>query len=188
MHTSNGQLFPNDLNEMAEERNEGNSYESIHQEGIKKYGNAYVLSRDKLVADRNIVLEAVKKNGKALEHADKSLINDASFFWQIWNIQKSKSGDEYRKVYINRYLLKETAKILLGAGLTGFSYICVDSLFVIMYIDSKFLASLFLLSIPALYIGAIYTFYKVAEHGYGFFKAKYELSTSETDHAFALNS
>ena len=38
------------------------------------------------------------------------------------------------------------------------------------------------LAAAATLIGAIYTFYKVAEHGYGFFKAKYELSTSKNEH------
>jgi len=145
---------------------------------------------DELRADRiNRVLKAVKKNGKDLQFADKSLKNDASFFWHIWNIQKSETGDDYRKDYINQYLLKETAKILLGAGLTTFSYILCWSLYACGLVGTgvtHFQALVFLISIPATYIGAIYTFYKVAEHGYGFFKAKYELSTSQTENVSAL--
>jgi len=144
-------------------------------------------------ADRNTVLKEVKKDGKALDLADGSLRNDASFFWHIWNIQESETGDNYRKAYINRYLLKETAKILLGAGLTTFSYILCCGLggilgFIGFTSYTTYLMILLAAAAAATLIGAIYTFYKVAEHGYGFFKAKYELSTSKTEHVSALIS
>ena len=185
MHQINEQLFSKVLDGMAEIQNNSNS---IIQEGIEKYGVVNLPSVDELGADRNIVLKAVKKNGGALEFADGSLRNDASFFWHIWNIQKSETGDDYRKAYINQYLLKETAKILLGAGLTIYSSILSCGLCALgcVFTLTHFQSSVLLISIPATYIGAIYTFYKVAEHGYGFFKAKYELSTSKTEHVSAL--
>ena len=186
MHQINEQLFSKVLDGMAEIQNNSNS---IIQEGIEKYGVVNLPSVDELGADRNIVLKAVKKNGGALEFADGSLRNDASFFWHIWNIQKSETGDDYRKAYINQYLLKETAKILLGAGLTIFSSLLFNgacALGCVVTTLTLFQELVFLISIPATYIGAIYTFYKVAEHGYGFFKAKYELSTSKTEHVSAL--
>jgi len=135
-------------------------------------------------ADRNTVLKEVKKDGKALDLADGSLRNDASFFWHIWNIQESETGDNYRKAYINRYLLKETAKILLGAGLTTFSYILCVGLCMIGVVGTISHSTFLVINLAAAatLIGAIYTFYKVAEHGYGFFKAKYELSTSKNEH------
>ena len=132
-------------------------------------------SPDELRADRNIVLKAVKKNGGALEFADGSLRNDASFFWHIWNIQKSETGDDYRKAYINQYLLKETANILLGAIVSGI---------LLSGITIPLVPALIVLIAGA--ISAIYTGYKVAEHGYGFFKAKYDLSTSNIELVSAL--
>ena len=48
----------------------------------------------------------------------------------------------------------------------------------------KYLPALIVLIAGA--ISAIYTGYKVAEHGYGFFKAKYDLSTSNIELVSAL--
>jgi hypothetical protein len=144
---------------------------SIIDEGMKKYGGIENLPNgDEIYADRDVVLKAVKKRGGALQFADKSLINDASFFWQIWNMQKSETGDDYRKAYINQYLLKETAKILLGAIVSGI---------LLSGITIPLVPALIVLIAGA--ISAIYTGYKVAEHGYGFFKAKYEPSTSKIE-------
>ena len=172
MPQTNEQLFSKVLDGKTEIQN---SLNSIIQEGIEKYGVVNLPSPDELRADRNIVLKAVKKNGGALEFADGSLRNDASFFWHIWNIQKSETGDDYRKAYINQYLLKETANILLGAIVSGI---------LLSGITIPLVPALIVLIAGA--ISAIYTGYKVAEHGYGFFKAKYDLSTSNIELVSAL--
>lgn len=128
---------------------------------------------DSLRANKDFILAAVPENGWALGFASESLKDDASFFWHIWNIQDSKCNDESRKNYINQYLLKETTKTLLGAGLTIASGLLLSCLIALP------LPALVIL-IAATVIGAIYTFKKVAEHSHGFFKAQEESSTSES--------
>jgi uncharacterized protein YdeI (YjbR/CyaY-like superfamily) len=136
-----------------------------------------------LIDDREIVLAAVTQNGCALgwalRCAAEALTNDASFFWRIWNIQKSETHDDYRKAYINQYLLKETGKISLGVGLTIASGLLLSGIIALPF-------PALVILIAATVIGAIYTFNKVAEHGYGFFKARAELSAPKNEAAFAL--
>jgi hypothetical protein len=140
---------------------------------VRQNGWALGFASDSLRANKDFILAAVPENGLALGFASESLKDDASFFWHIWNIQNSKCNDESRKNYINQYLLKETTKTLLGAGLTIASGLLLSCLIALP------LPALVIL-IAATVIGAIYTFKKVAEHSHGFFKAQAESSTNES--------
>ena len=106
----------------------------------------------------------------AFQYANESLKNDSSFFWQIWNIQNLEKNPNYRKDYIFNYLLKEAVKISLGAIVSGI---------LLSGITIPLVPALIVLIAGA--ISAIYTGYKVAEHGYGFFTAKVENSTPDIE-------
>ncbi len=146
---------------------------------VQQNGQALAYADESLKANRDFVLAAVQQNGQALEYPDERLRDNASFFWHIWNIPNSKYGDESRKNYINQYLLKETTKTLLGAGLTIASGLLLSCL-----IALPFPALVVLIS--ATVIGAIYTFKKVAEHSHGFFKAQAESSTNGSTNKSSL--
>jgi len=134
---------------------------------------------ESLKAESDVVLAAVKQDGRSLQYASESLTDNASFFWRVWNIQQSGENDDSRKEYINRYLLKETAKILIGAGLTIASGLLLSSIITLPF-------PVLLILIAATAVGAIYTFNKLAEHGYGFFKARAELSIPVTKDALTI--
>jgi hypothetical protein len=146
---------------------------------VQQNGSALKFADESRKADRDVVLAAIQQNGSALKYADESLRNNVSFFWHIWNIQKSVTGDDYRKAYINQYLLKETGKISLGVGLTIASGLLLSGIIALPF-------PALVILIAATVIGAIYTINKVVEHSYGFFKAQAELSASKILPAFAL--
>jgi len=124
--------------------------------------------------DKDFVIAAVTRNGSALQFTAEALKNDASFFWRIWNIQELEKGDIYRKAYINQYLLKKIGKFSLGV------FFIIDPVFLLNFtIALPFPALVFLIAVTV--IGAIYTFNKVVEHSYGFFKAQAELSKTDTE-------
>ena len=111
------------------------------------------------------VLVAVKQNAKSLLYAADALRNNTSFFWHIWNIQKSEKNDHYRKVYIKRYLITEIAKTLIGASLTIASGSLLSGIITLPF-------PVLLILIAAKVVGSIYTFNKVAKHAVAFLKPK----------------
>ena len=145
---------------------------------VNQNGDALYHASAKLQVDEDVVLEAVKQNGHAIRYADQHLIQVPSFFWQIWNIQTSKINDVYRKDFIVNYLLKENAKILLGASLTTVSGLLLSGIIIFP------IPSLVVLIMCA--ISAVYTGYKVTQHGYGFFKAYAERELPDNQDVFAM--
>ncbi len=165
--------------------------------GLKKNGLNLQFASEALKNDKEVVLAAVRQHGWALSFASATLKKDIDvlrtswaaklkgngsldvhekiknnplFFWAVWHIKESDVYDEDRKSYINRYLLKETAKFLGAAGFAVVSGLLLGS---VIALPIPTFATLIAAAIIEA-ISGIYAIHKLAQHTHGFFKARAE--------------
>jgi hypothetical protein len=122
--------------------------------------------------DKDIVLAAVKQDGRALENASERLRNDVLFFWLVWNIS-SEYGDDVRQQYVQDSLLTHAFELSIGlislslGGLILGGVIALSPASIPFMIFGGILAAL-----GSLILGA-----QTYVHTFGFFNAKEVLNT-----------